>query len=181
MKATFIFFLVLSVVSCSAKEQNSKEINTYLQSFSSLAKFDSNGDYLGFKTKFIKAPAGSFMMGTGYIASQPDERPAHIVYVKNPFEVLTTEFTQKMWFELVGNNPSHYYEKEYCKDHSKISGVQLCPNLPVDSITREDVLKLARLLSKKSKKYRYDLPTEEQWEYFARAGTKSNFYWGADR
>ena len=46
MKATFIFFLVLSVVSCSAKEQNSKEINTYLQSFSSLAKFDSNGDYL---------------------------------------------------------------------------------------------------------------------------------------
>ena len=37
------------------------------------------------------------MMGTAYIASQPDERLAHIVYVKNPFEVLTTEFTQKMW------------------------------------------------------------------------------------
>jgi formylglycine-generating enzyme required for sulfatase activity len=50
---------------------------------------------------------------------------------------------------------------------------------PVISVTWEDAQSYAAWLSEKTGR-RYSLPTEAEWEYAARAGTASPYWWGTD-
>ena len=108
---------------------------------------------------FIPLPGGSFMMGSNDI--QADEKPVHAVNIK-PFYIMTTEVTQKMWIEIMGNNPSRFKGD----------------NLPVEKVSWNNCQKFIKELNQLDWGKGYRLPTEAEWEYACRAGTNTNYYSG---
>jgi formylglycine-generating enzyme len=74
-----------------------------------------------------------------------------------PFFLGRFEVTQIEYAKVTGSNPSY----------------RLQDSLPVDKITWEEADNYCRETGGR-------LPTEAEWEYAARAGSNSSFYWGAE-
>lgn len=70
--------------------------------------------------------------------------------------------TQYQYSQVMNQNPSHFK-----------GGLQL----PVERVSWYDAMDFCNKLSEKTGK-NYTLPTEVQWEYCCRAGTKTEFPWG---
>jgi formylglycine-generating enzyme required for sulfatase activity len=103
----------------------------------------------------------TFMMGSPediYLGS--NEKPQHEVTVE-PFFLGKYPVTQAQWEAVMGNNPSRFKGK----------------NRPVETISWYDTVEFIQRLSKMTSKP-YSLPSEAQWEYAARAGTTTPFYFG---
>lgn len=113
------------------------------------------------RLKFI--PAGSFMMGAspGDQDAFSDEKPAHQVTISRDFWISETEVTQAQWRAVMGNNPAYYRGDER----------------PVERVSWNDAVAFCEKLSSRTGQ-RYRLPTEAEWEYAARAGTSTRYYWG---
>jgi formylglycine-generating enzyme required for sulfatase activity len=90
-----------------------------------------------------------------------NEGPQHEVTISKPFYMGATEVTQAQYEAVMGTNPS------------KIKG----PTNPVVSVSWEDAGEFCRKLSEKTGKT-VRLPTEAEWEYACRAGTKTRFSFG---
>lgn len=112
--------------------------------------------------KMIYVEGGSFMMGAtpeqgdniGY-----DELPIHDVQLSS-FYIGETEVTQGLWESVMGVNLS--------------SGIH-DPNKPVQNITWTQCNEFIDALSNETG-MQFSLPTEAQWEYAARGGSKSKGY-----
>ncbi len=108
-------------------------------------------------------------MGDIQGAGDKDEQPVHPVEIQKPFKVGRYEVT----FE------------EY--DRFALATGRGLPNdwrwgkgrQPVVDVSWDDAVAYAKWLSKQTGK-RYRLPTEAEWEYAARAGTETNYWWGND-
>ncbi|MEJ5375757.1 MAG: formylglycine-generating enzyme family protein [bacterium] len=113
---------------------------------------------------FIKIPPGSFIMGSPEKEQfrNPDETP-HLVRLSRGFFMQETEVTQAQWRAVMGSNPSFFKD---CGD-----------NCPVERVSWNDVARFLEALNKRAEGI-YRLPTEAEWEYACRAGTKSAFSWG---
>lgn len=108
-------------------------------------------------------PGGRFVMGRS-ADNQPggaDELPARAVEVA-PFYIGKYEVTQAQWVAVMDFNPSRY------KD----------PRRPVDQVTWLQAQEFIQKLNKLEKTTKYRLPTEAEWEYAARAGTTSAYFFG---
>ncbi len=114
---------------------------------------------IGMKFRLIRP--GSFVMGSD--KGEPDEEPAHEVTLTEAFYIGVYEVTQKEWEKIMGQNPS-YFKGD---------------NNPVERVSWDDAQEFARRLSQKED-VAYRLPTEGEWEYACRAGTKTSYYWGQD-
>tara|TARA_B100000686_G_scaffold8043_1_gene8064 strand:+ start:1890 stop:2783 length:894 start_codon:yes stop_codon:yes gene_type:complete len=101
---------------------------------------------------FIKG--GCFIMGNDY--TQEDEKPEHEVCLSD-FYMDKFEVTQARWEKLMGFNPSKF----------------VGPDLPVEQVNYENVQKF---ISKSGGTCR--LPTEAEWEYAARGGAGTRYFWG---
>jgi len=101
---------------------------------------------------FIKG--GCFIMGNDY--AQEDEKPEHEVCVDD-FYLDKYEVTQERWEKVMGFNPS------------KFNGA----NLPVEQV---NFLNVQKFIEKSPGACR--LPTEAEWEYAARGGATTRYYWG---
>lgn len=111
--------------------------------------------------EFLRVPAGEFAMGSEGSSAFDEEKPATRVSV-SAFWLSRYETTQAQWVAVMGANPSQY------KD----------PNKPVDSVTWFEVQEFINRLNEKAGRAIYRLPSEAEWEYAARAGTTSRFYFG---
>jgi len=117
---------------------------------------------------FVKIPAGSFLMGcsTGDTECEDNEKPQHKVRITESFYMGKYEVTQGQWKKVMGNNPSYF---QNCGE-----------NCPVEQVSWNDVQDFIKKLCEleKMNPCKYRLPTEAEWEYSARAGGKTKYYWG---
>jgi len=115
---------------------------------------------LGMKLAYISP--GQFTMGSPVSEKKHDsDEVAHQVKITRAFYLGTTEVTQAQWLAIMGENAS------------PVTG----DDLPVVKISWQDAVDFCKKLSKQDGRS-YRLPTEAQWEYACRAGTKTPFAMG---
>ncbi len=117
----------------------------------------------GHSNELVFIKGGTFQMGDTWGDGEYYEKPAHTVTVGD-FYMSKFEVTQKLWYQVMGNNSSNFS----------------CYECPVENVSWNDVLEFLRILNAKTGK-NYRLPYEAEWEYAAREGGKSNTkYSGSD-
>ncbi|MBQ2591654.1 MAG: formylglycine-generating enzyme family protein [Candidatus Riflebacteria bacterium] len=160
-KAYLTIFFILTILFASYGEESN---NLYIK--------DIN-------LEMIECPAGSFNMGSK-IEEHIEEKKfldefdhkkdcgfdysenLHLVTLTKPFYIGKYEVTQKQYLAIMGNNPSKF----------------IGDNNPVERVTYDDAKSFCEKLNQKysnilPKGYKFDLPTEAQWEYACRAGTNT--------
>lgn len=120
--------------------------------------------------EFVHIAAGSFRMGDlaedDETLGRTSELPIHKVTL-NGFYISKTEITFDQ-YDLFSRETG----KPLIDDNGWGRGSR-----PVINVSWNDALDYALWLSRKSGR-KYRLPSEAQWEYAARAGTKTRFWWG---
>jgi formylglycine-generating enzyme required for sulfatase activity len=116
-------------------------------------------------------PGGTFIMGSPEEEkdSYNRERPQHEVTIK-PFWFGQYQVTQAQW-KFVAKLPQ--VKKELDPDPSNFKG----DNRPVEMVSWYDAVEFCDRLSRYTKR-QYRLPSEAEWEYACRAGTKTPFHFG---
>jgi len=118
-------------------------------------------------------PEGKFQMGcVGEQACHHNEKPVHWVNVSS-FKMMATEVTFAMWQACVESNGCNYQPKY----DSKTQANYPVNNVSFDDITEQFIPWLNKLTQSIGEK-KFALPSEAQWEYAARAGSKTKYYWG---
>jgi formylglycine-generating enzyme required for sulfatase activity len=125
----------------------------------------------------VPIPAGEFMMGSPESeAGREDNETQHRVKLTKSFYLGKYEVTQEQYGKVMGKNPSN--------DFRYFDGLIHKLN-PVVGVTWYDAVEFCRKLSalpaEKSSGYVYRLPTEAEWEYACRAGTKTKYCFGDSR
>ncbi|WP_102794362.1 formylglycine-generating enzyme family protein [Bowmanella denitrificans] len=138
----------------------------------------------------VSIPAGEFMMGT--IGGDPASQPIHEVSVEAfqlaKYPVTVAEFryfakdtnfspdaTCNDFIDKEGlRGPTHIGTGRWDKHRYSHSDYQ-----PVTCISLTTAKAYAKWLSQKTGTS-YRLPSEQEWEYAARAGSTSRFFWGDD-
>ena len=118
--------------------------------------------------ELVVVPAGTFVMGAGGRYEQ--EQPAHPVTIAQPFAIGRHEVTFDEWDACVAAGGCDHTPD----DHAWGRGRQ-----PVINVTFAQVETYLAWLSETTG-HTYRLPSEAEWEYTARAGTTSEFWWGDD-
>jgi formylglycine-generating enzyme required for sulfatase activity len=116
--------------------------------------------------ELVFIPPGRFLMGSspGEPGRQADEVP-HEVEITHGFYLGKYEVTQEEWIKLMGRNPSQF---PHCG-----------PRCPIETVSYDDVQTYIRRLTQRSRTGRFRLPTEAEWEYACRAGTRTPFSTGS--
>ena len=108
----------------------------------------------------VSVPGGTFTMGSNDDVS---EKPIHRVAIK-PFSISKFPITNREWKECVAAKAC-----DYVPDGSD--------GAPVANISWNDAQQFIEWLSKVTQKT-YRLPSEAEWEYAARGGTQTKYWWG---
>jgi len=162
-----------------------------------------DGEKLSFEMVLIPSPrAAGFMMGSpeGEVGRRDDEGPQHKVRL-DAFYLCTTETTLELfmaYYEETVSAKKDFFEAEQEKKNAEqasrddvdaITGptpvygdltLGYDQKHPAMGMTWHNAMTFCRWLSKKTGK-EYRLPTESEWEYACRAGTKSIFGFGDDQ
>ncbi len=128
--------------------------------------------------EFVSIPGGCFEMGSEHSQEavkekfdydNSDEFPVHRVCVK-PFWMGKFEVTQAQWQAVMGRNRSHFQNGQ--------NGVPSDTSRhPVEMVSWDEVQVFVKKFNGATGQECH-LPGESQWEYAARAGTKSYFHTG---
>ena len=121
--------------------------------------------------EMVVVPAGSFTMGSPSSEEgwDDDEGPQHRVTIAAPFAVGKYEVTFAEWDACVAAGG--------CNGHVPGDGGWGRGRRPVIYVSWEDAKSYVGWLSRKTGE-RYRLLSEAEWEYAARAGTRTRYHWG---
>ncbi len=126
------------------------------------AKFDLGG---GVSLELVLIRPGSFLMGEEKGAPDgADAKPVHKVTLSQLFFMDKYVVTQEQWEAVMGSNPSR----------SKAA------KNPVEMVNWDDCQAFVKKLNEKFSGGKFRLPTEAEWEYACRAGSKTRFFYGDD-
>ena len=111
----------------------------------------------------VWCPPGEFPMGSpSDEKGRGDDETQHQVKLTKGFWLAKTECTQGQWVDVAGSNPSRFRGAD----------------LPVESVSWNEV---SEWLKKKNDRdplpagWKWELPTEAQWEYACRAGSRGAY------
>ncbi len=131
------------------------------------AVFRDGRDY----PEMVVIPAGNFRMGSPFSEPQSHnfERPSHEVTIPERFAVGRYAVTFDEWdAALAADGVSHTPgDQDWGRGRR-----------PVIDVSWEDAQAYVKWLTRKTGRS-YRLPSEAEWEYACRAGTKTPFWWGS--
>jgi formylglycine-generating enzyme required for sulfatase activity len=113
----------------------------------------------------VVVPGGEFKMGS---EESIYEKPVHRIVFANSFAIGRREVTFDEWDLCVAAGGCKYRPD----DRGWGRG-----NRPVIDVSWDDAHNFISWLSQKTGR-KYRLPSEAEWEYAARAGTETSFWWG---
>jgi len=135
------------------------------------------------KMEFVLIPAGEFMMGSSITPEEVirryhsrlktsyfkfrDEHPQHRVRITKPFYLAKYEVTNAQYRAFKRDHDSKEYKGQSLNGEKQ----------PVVYVSWEDAMGYCKWLTQRSGA-QVGLPTEAQWEYACRAGTRAVHYWG---
>lgn len=115
----------------------------------------------GIRHRFRWIEPTSFLMGSPEDeAGRYDDELQHPVILTQGYWLAETTCTQELWQGVMGENPSEF------------KGDQL----PVETVSWDDVQNFLKKLNKLNPKLKLRLPTEAEWENACRAGAVSAFH-----
>ena len=132
--------------------------------------------------KMVRIEAGRFLMGQErgtelplsltygnyyFMGGEADEQPVHRVTISNDFYMSATEVTNAQYERF---DPSH-------KQYRGKKGLSEGDKDAVVFVSWHDAVKYCEWLSRREGRT-YRLPTEAEWEYACRAGTRTAFNTG---
>ncbi len=114
-------------------------------------------------------PPGQFVMGSpeSELERNDDEGPQHLVTISQGFWLADTACTQGLWQAIMGENPSHFNQKNHGSAQH-----------PVENVSWDEVQIFLQKLASLLPSCQPSLPTEAEWEYACRAGTSTPFSFG---
>ncbi len=130
---------------------------------------DKNGVFVGFTVADIDhtlrwIPPGRFMMGSPKNeAGRRDREIQHVVELTEGFWLGEIPVTQRLYEAVTGKNPSKFSDD---------------PMRPVEKVSWDDAQAFLRATNELCPGLNLSLPTEAQWEYGCRAGTRTATYAG---
>ncbi len=139
--------------------------------------------------EMVVVPAGSFDMGSpeSETGRDDDEGPVHRVRLSEPFAVGVYEVTRGEWSRFVSGtgyssgDSCWTYKSDEWKNRSgrgwRSPGFSQSDGHPVVCVSWKDAQAYVGWLSRETGKG-YRLLSESEWEYVARAGTRTSRYWG---
>ncbi len=117
----------------------------------------------GVKMEVVKIKKGKFMSGSPKEEiDRKDDEQQQEVEIKEDFWIGRYEVTQAQYKAVMDSTPSSFKGDK----------------LPVEQVSWNDATKFCEKLSELVKK-KVTLPTEPQWEYCCRAGTKTPYHFGS--
>ena len=129
--------------------------------------------------EMVVVPAGKFMMGSPETEAERNdyESPQHPVTIARPFAIGRHIVTRAQFAAFV--HDTSYVGHWWSGDWWRNPGFPQNDSHPVVYVNWKDDAKayLAWLSSQTGRQYR--LPTEAEWEYAARAGTTTPYWWGS--
>ncbi|MEB3882826.1 bifunctional serine/threonine-protein kinase/formylglycine-generating enzyme family protein [Lyngbya sp. CCY1209] len=148
-------------------DERGREINRSSRRTESM--IEDLGD--GMTLELASIPGGTFTMGSpdDEEGRWADESPQHEVNIQ-PFLMGKYIVTQSQW-KRVANFPKILRELD--PEPARFKG----ENRPVERVNWYDAIEFCARLSETTGK-RYRLPSEAEWEYACRAGTRTPFYFG---
>ena len=112
----------------------------------------------------VALPRGAFVMGTN--GGDPSEKPAHNVSIGEGFAIGKFEVTVEQWLACSATLACPHISSEAAPK-----------NTPARDLSWDDAQSYVKWLAKLTGKA-YRLPTEAEWEFAARGGTATRYWWG---
>ena len=169
IESTYSSALVMLLLDCSSVLDDDfadlkNAANAFIERMENYNTIPGKYTVNGVSFQMVAIDGGTFTMGADNEAyeagnANADELPAHTVTL-SPYSIGQTEVTQELWLAVMGENPSSF-----------TGNLQR----PVEQVSWEDCQEfITRLNALTGKNFR--LPTEAEWEYAARGGSKSHGY-----